>query len=697
MTRPPMHSLLRRQLKRHLGDGVPVPVAWREMVEAVDDAYRAFDDDRAMLERSLELSSRELLQANSEMRAVIQAMPDFLFRLAADGHILEVKTGAIDDLLVTPRQLVGRRVQDLPLGLTPGEIDEALQRVRTEKTIVSLEYPARIKDQEHIFEARLVPLLGDQIIAIVRNITAKVRAAEALRQTELKYRGIFENAVEGMFQSTPDGRFLAANPALADMLGYASPADLIATVQDIPRQMYAEPRQCDECKRVLAAQGVIRGQECQLRRKDGGLIWVSLYIRQVRDATTGSDCFDGMVEDITARRSLEEQIRQSQKMDAFGQLAGGIAHDFNNLLTVIQGNVALLQSTPQSLESVASARQEIAAAADRAADLTRQLLTFSRRRTLKLAPLNLNEVVAQVTRMLQRLIGEHIALETRYAPGAATVQADAGMIEQVLVNLAVNARDAMPRGGRLVVQTSVQSLTEAEAKDHPRRRAGEVVRLSVSDTGTGIAPEHLPHIFEPFFTTKEVGKGTGLGLATVFGIAEQHRGWIEVDSALGVGTTFHLYLPRLYQQVPAVRGSNPVVAPKGTETILLVEDEDPVRELMRRVLRQHGYTVIAAPSAVAALALWREHGGSVQLLVSDMVMPGGINGRELAERLRTERTSLKVLLCTGYTDEMSGADAALRSALNFLDKPFTPTALLQRVRECLDARPDSPTPPVLAG
>jgi CheY-like chemotaxis protein len=374
-------------------------------------------------------------------------------------------------------------------------------------------------------------------------------------------------------------------------------------------------------------------------------------------------------------------------MEAFGQLAGGVAHDFNNILTVIQGNVSLLQVGQLPAAERAAAIAETLRAAERAGNLTRQLLTFSRRQPIQLRDIDANEVVANMTKMLQRIIGEHITLETRYAPGGAPVRADSGMLEQALMNLAVNSRDAMPEGGRLTLETAAITLTTTDAQNRPKARPGASVRLSVIDTGCGIAPEYWPHLFEPFFTTKEVGKGTGLGLATVFGIVEQHAGWIEVESQAGTGTTFSIFLPRLPHSVMAQAQPPPPPAVRGgSETILVVEDEAAVRSLMCRMLERHGYRVFAAESGAAALAVWREHRAIIDLLVTDMVMPGGIGGRELANHLRAEKPSLKVIHCSGYTDEMLGPDSPLRDARSFLAKPFDHPAFLRRVRDCLDGR-----------
>ncbi len=393
-------------------------------------------------------------------------------------------------------------------------------------------------------------------------------------------------------------------------------------------------------------------------------------------------CYAG---DITERQDLEAQLRQSQKMESVGQLAGGIAHDFNNILTVIHGHSSLLAALPKLPEGALESAQQIATASERAANLTRQLLTFSRRQIIQPKNLDLNEIVNHMTKMLRRLLGEDITLQVNYAPNLPLVHADPGMIEQILMNLSVNARDAMPKGGRLFINTSVVQLDAAQAAQNPGTVPGEYVCLAVKDTGIGIVPENLPHIFEPFFTTKDVGKGTGLGLATVYGIVQQHRGWISVSSKPDEETAFHIFLPAITAKKPArdAQSSEPKVR-GGHETILVVEDEGPVRVLVRSVLERHGYRVLEANSGVDALPIWLEHKDDIHLLLTDMVMPHGVSGRELAERLRGDRPELKVMYASGYSRSAVGTDMVLKEGLNFLQKPFHPRKLAQAVRDCLD-------------
>jgi signal transduction histidine kinase len=389
--------------------------------------------------------------------------------------------------------------------------------------------------------------------------------------------------------------------------------------------------------------------------------------------------------DITDRRRLEDQLRQSQKMEAIGQLAAGVAHDFNNLLTIIQGNASLLLSAPGRSEEDAGSSSQIVQAAERAAGLTRQLLMFSRKQIMQLAHLDLNEVVGNMTKMLQRILGEDVTLRSEYAPSLPLIHADAGMLEQVLLNLAVNARDAMPEGGQLRIQTSALTLGPQDLGQHPEAVAGHHVCLRVSDTGCGITPEHLPRIFDPFFTTKEIGKGTGLGLATVYGIVKQHHGWIEASSEIGQGTIFQIYLPAAEGSAAARRaGATAQELPRGHEVVLVVEDERAVRLLVNNLLQRCGYTVLMAESGVAALAVWKEHKHRVELLLTDMVMPDGMSGRELARTLKRDKPDLKVIYTSGYSAATTGEVPPLTEGVNFLQKPYPPYHLAKTVRACLD-------------
>jgi len=507
------------------------------------------------------------------------------------------------------------------------------------------------------------------IQVVARDITDRKRAEQALRESQAENQKLAAFAQlnpNPVLELAADGTVNYSNDAayqMAKSLGRRQPAEFLP------------PEIGDLVKKCLASGESILRRETTIQNRT--ISWSLFPIPEIGVV----HCYAG---DVTERQNLEAQLRQAQKMESVGQLAGGVAHDFNNILTVIQGHTSLLAMGKLPDEALDSARQ-IGLAADRAANLTRQLLTFSRRQIIQPKNLDLNEVVNNMTRMLRRLLGEDITLQVNYAPSLPLIHADPGMMEQILMNLSVNARDAMPKGGKLFIDTVNARVTEADAKRNAGASAGEYVCLTVRDTGKGIPPEVMPHIFEPFFTTKDVGKGTGLGLATVYGIVQQHRGWLKVSSQPGKETTFEIFLPAL-----ATRGGfatapapEPVIR-GGTETVLVVEDEPPLRQLVSSVLQRYGYRVLEANSGVEAIPVWLEYQDEISLLLTDMVMPHGVSGRELAERLRGDKPSLKVIYSSGYSLAVVGTDMVLREGLNFLQKPYNPRKLAQAVRDCLD-------------
>ncbi len=416
-----------------------------------------------------------------------------------------------------------------------------------------------------------------------------------------------------------------------------------------------------------------------IRFEDGRVFECCSYPRVVDGVAAGNVW---SFRDISRRIAAEEQLRQAQKMECIGQLAGGVAHDFNNLLTVIHGHGVLLQDCVT--EEGAAFLQEIVLAAQRGENLTRQLLTFSRRQVIQPNDIDLSEVVRNMEKMLWRLLGGSIDLRLEYTGEIPAIRADVGMMEQVLMNLAINARDAMNGAGRLTIHLAPAKVDSNYSSKNGRISPGEYVCLQIADTGSGISQQHLPRIFEPFFTTKEVGKGTGLGLATVYGIVKQHKGFIDVESELGKGTTFKLFFPSAGKiAAPAVE-ENDCSIRGGTETILLVEDEEAVRLLMGRILRDLGYNVLESPSAAQALLLGKETFEHIDLLLTDMVMPGGVSGRELAEILHVERPNLKVIFSSGFSPDLFGKELILNEGSNFLQKPYSPAKLAEAVRTILD-------------
>jgi two-component system cell cycle sensor histidine kinase/response regulator CckA len=506
------------------------------------------------------------------------------------------------------------------------------------------------------------------------------RNQDALRDSEIRYRTLVQSAVYGIFGWNLEQRFTDVNPALVAILGYESAEDVL--VLRSASDIYVDPAQHQEIVNTLLAVGQLRGMEVQWRRRDGKSITVRLSGRALLDQH-GTSGFEMIVEDITERRLLEEQLRQSQKMEAVGQLAGGVAHDFNNLLTIIKGNSQLLLERLHEADSRRGGVEQIQKAADKAASLTSQLLAFSRKQVVAFRVLDLNAVLTNMVQLLPRLLGEHIELSIVQGKHLGSVKADPGQIEQIIMNLGLNARDAMPNGGRLTIETRNVELDQSYSDQQIQVEAGRYVQLAVSDTGVGIDPEVLPHIFEPFFTTKPAGKGTGLGLSTVYGIVQQSNGYIWAYSDPGVGTTFKLYLPRVDQVAETLDvkpGSRELYA--GFETILLVEDEDGVRSLIQLLLQRNGYRVLEAHNAEQALQIAESNKDRIHLLLTDLILPR-LGGRELAERVTALRPETKCLFMSGYTDDSVLKSGVLDNQTPFLQKPFSMEALLQKIRDVL--------------
>ncbi len=518
---------------------------------------------------------------------------------------------------------------------------------------------------------------------MVMDITERRQAEEALRSSEERWRSVFDNSAVGIALAGTPGVFMATNRAFQEMVGYTDEELRSMTSMDITLE---EDRPAHMALTAeLWAGKLQRFQlEKRYRRKDGKLIWVRVTISPLPGTGAAPRLAVGIVEDITGHRSLEEQLRQSQKLEAVGRLAGGVAHDFNNMLGVILGHCARLErelSLEQRQESVEQIRQ----AATRSANLTRQLLAFSSKQILLPRILDLNATLGELTTMLGRLLGDDVELVVRLGPELGLVKADPGQIEQVVINLAVNARDAMPRGGQLVIATSNVELHSSQA-DHPPVVAGPYVMLSMSDTGGGIAPEVINNIFEPFFTTKEQGKGTGLGLSTVYGIANQSGGHIRVQSEPGKGTTFRIYLPQAESQSEVALDKVSLSSDGGgKETILLAEDEPRLCEIIRLMLEGAGYTVLEAHNGHEAIEVARKHSGDIDLLLTDVVMPAGMNGLELAVSIGTLRPGIKTLYMTGYAGDVVGERGMAVLQTSLLQKPFNAGSLRRKVREVLSA------------
>jgi len=563
-------------------------------------------------------------------------------------------------------------------------------------TVAHQEMRLQIHEQTRHIYATAMPIKSltgkvEQTILMVQDLTdlnVLRQSKEALEASEARFRSIFEQARLGMATATPEGRYLQVNPAFCKFLGYERDELLQKTNLDVTHPD-DRARTRELMQESLAGRRPL-DMERRYLRKDGTIVWGYLTATWLMDADGRPSVGVGLVQDIDERKRVEESLRlseeqflQAQKMEAVGRLAGGVAHDFNNLLTVINGRCRLLLSDLID-HPLRGEVEVIARAGEQAVSLTRQLLAFSRRQAVDPRVIDLNVVVFEMDKMLRRLIGEDVVLEIRLKREAGNVRADPGQIEQVIMNLSVNARDAMPKGGRLTIETANVDLARPLESAAGRVAPGPYVVLSIQDTGTGMNAHVLSHLFEPYFTTKEEGKGTGLGLPTVASIVRQAGGEIAVESAAGKGTRFGIHLPRVDEAVAVIgTGVSASGESHGTETILVVEDETTVRELARELLEMNGYKVLEAAHGEEALRICRAHDGPIHLMLTDVVMPQ-MNGHELAETLAPLRPGMKVLYMSGYSEASGVLRDILTSKTIFLRKPFTPNDLADKVRALLN-------------
>ncbi|PWT99627.1 MAG: hybrid sensor histidine kinase/response regulator [Terriglobia bacterium] len=515
-------------------------------------------------------------------------------------------------------------------------------------------------------------------VLVFRDVAARREAQRQIENSERRYRLLFQSNPQPMWVFDRDTlAFLAVNNAAVQKYGYTTEEFLGMTIADIRPAEDVPALLQDVGKRTP---GLHRDGPWRHRTRDGTIISVEIAAHPI--VFEGQNASLVMAADVTERQKLEEQFRQAQRLESIGRLAGGIAHDFNNLLTVINGYASVILSELPGGSPLAQRVAEIQGAGQRAAALTQQLLAFSRRQIVQPKVLNVNSVIADVDKMLRRLIGEDIDLVVKLSPDLDNIKVDDGQLQQVIMNLAVNARDAMPQGGSLIIETSNVYLDESYAAKHPEVHAGAYIMLAVTDSGTGMTPEVQERIFEPFFTTKPPGSGTGLGLATVHGMVRQAGGWIWVYSEPRSGTTFKIYFPRTEEAVPGRHTDAATSSPRGNETILVVEDQEDVRKLTVAVLEHYGYRVLSAAGGDEAIALANSFMGVIDLLITDVIMPG-MSGRELAERLVADR-KLRVLFMSGYTENAIAHRGILDSGLAYIQKPFTPESLAQKVREILE-------------
>jgi len=632
-----------------------------------------------------ELSESQLRQSQEKFASMVHSSPDAItLRSLPDRRYLEVNDGFM--------RLTGYTAEEV-LGKTPGELDlwverqphqTTLQMMETQGQVQGEEFPFRTKTGEIRYgrvSAARVTINGQPcMLSVTHDITDRKRAEERLQKSETNFRSLVSDAPYGIYRVTLDGQLLDVNPALVTMLGYDSEEDLL--LRNMEKDIYRDPLARQLLVKENKHKTDFRALEADWRRKDGNMITVRMNGHSVLEKDDSLAYFEVFAEDITERRVLERQLLQAQKMEAIGRLASGIAHDFNNLLSVILGHSDILE---QQVGTNARLRKSVEAtrnAAERAAALTMQLLAFSRKQVVEPAVIDLNKSVVEIQKMLHRVIGEDIELAIRLQPDLGYVKADPGQLSQVLMNLAVNSRDAMPSGGKLAIETANIEVDDTYVRQHLGARPGSFVMLAVSDTGVGMDAEVLSHIFEPFFTTKDPGKGTGLGLSMVYGIVKQNNGYIMAYSEPGRGTTFKIYIPRTAESLAAPNTSEKEI-PGGSETILVVEDEVALRELTCVLLQDAGYTVLEASGVEHAIATAMDSRRKIDLLLTDVVMPR-LDGCELAKQLLALRPNTKILFMSGYTDDVIVHRQVLTQGAKLVQKPFTKTTLLHKVREALE-------------
>ncbi len=622
---------------------------------------------------------RALRENKERLRTVIAGAPLVLFALDRHGVFTVVEGRGLDALGVRAGVLVGRSAFELY-----ADLPQALADVR--RALAGETFSSVVEVFGVVFESWYSPVRDAAgavtgVIGVGTDITERRRAEEALRRSEESHRALVQHAAHAIYRSSVDGRFLTVNPALIKMLGYESEPELLAV--DLEAQVYADP---EERRRILSrfdAGDVVEGVEVAWQRRGGDRILVRLSGRAVRRADGSIECFETIAEDVTERRALEEQLRQSQKMEAIGQLTGGIAHDFNNLLTIILANAQLLgKALPPDHADAQTDLRDVMAAALRGRVMVKELLGFARRTSLDLQPVQLDGLIGDLSGFLRRILPADVEIVICGAD-LPEVRADVHAAEQILFNLATNARDAMPDGGVLRIEMSRVQLNEDQRQTCGAQRAGDHVCLAVGDTGIGMDGKTRARMFEPFFTTKPTGKGTGLGLATVYGLVKQHGGGIEVDSEPGKGTRFRIYFPVADPAAaePLAPG-NEVAVRGGRETILLVEDDDQLRRSAKRVLEDAGYQVVSAADGLEGLEALRQ-AGSVHLVLSDLVMPR-LGGRALFDAARRAGHTTPFLFVSGYSDP--DRTASLDPSVPLLHKPWTAPDLLRKVRDILDRR-----------
>jgi two-component system cell cycle sensor histidine kinase/response regulator CckA len=678
-----------RKLSREMGERERAQFALRNLNEDLERKVAERTEDLARTVETLreEVNDRTTQEVDlRRLAAIVESSDDAIVATTLHGIITDWNPGAERMLGFHRGEMIGQPISRILPPDRLGEPSRSLQRLIAGDQVDRHETVRIGKDgqQTHVSMAvsplrdRQGKVIGDS--AIFRDISERKKMEDALRRSEAGLRSLVDNAPYGILRTKPDGRIVQANPAMVRMLGYGSEREVLAL--NMAKDVYRSPEERAGATAWTSKQESVHGVELEWKRKDGSMFAVRCDTHVVLDREGYLGFLETFVEDVTERREMELQLRQGQKMEAVGRLAGGIAHDFNNLLGVISGYAELASEQIDPGDEVCNSVEQIRKAANRASSLTGQLLAFSRQQVLETKVLNLNLIVDDMIKMLTRLLGEDVELHVSLDPALGAVKADQSQIEQVIMNLAVNARDAMPGGGNLAIQTGRVRFDSDMALKHPPMIPGDYVLLSVSDTGTGMDKQTQTHIFEPFFTTKERGRGTGLGLATVYGFVKQIGGYVWVESEPGIGSTFAIYLPAICEEVPEIVPAAVVAASgRGAGTVLLVEDEESLRTLTRSILEQNGYTVLEACNGAEALEIARQNSGPLHLLLTDMVMPG-MNGRAVAEKVRQLFPEIRVAYMSGYTG-FSAREAASLDAV-IIAKPFTRNILLQKLSEALE-------------
>ena len=621
-------------------------LGWSELPHAVRGLVAVvllFDIYAIYQQLQIHYVRRKLLEREELFRLINENVADMIAVVGADGRRIynslsyqKVLGYSLAELQGSSSSLDQIHPEDRAL------VAQAAQVARKTGIGKTIEYRIRHKDGTwRVFESRASGIRGatgafEKLVIVNRDITGRLQALQALQRSESDFRSIVEDAPYGIFRSDAEGNLLRVNPALCNMLGYATPDELVG--KNLEKAVFRKAAEFKRVNELLAGTNELKDVEAEWTKKDGAPLAVRCCGRKGESGS--ARYYEVFVEDITEKRILEAQVRMSAKMEAVGRLSGGIAHDFNNLLGVIIGYAAVLKRRLGAGNPLYEHAEEIEKAGERAASLTRQLLAFSRQQILSPTVLDLTALVKDMEKMLPRLIGEDIAVSTNLGEAIGMVKADRGQIEQILMNLAVNARDAMPEGGKLVIETANQEFDAQYVRQHAGAKLGHYVMLSVTDSGMGMDAETQAHIFEPFFTTKELGKGTGLGLATVYGVVKQSGGYIWVDSAVGEGASFKVFLPRTMEETSQIeRGPDNVESVTRTETVLLAEDSEPLRRLAKSFLESHGFTVLSAEDGAEAVRIAENYVGRIHLLVTDVIMPGirtGAGRAATGERPRDE-------------------------------------------------------------